>query len=248
MAAPDTSEVAPKRKPGALSKALTSMLMRPATVVANERVGENFHCIDIAGEALKNVVWFPGQKVQIALGSAFVRRAYTPSCWNSREGTARILAYAHGAGPASGWFAKAAPGDIWNLSGPRASLDLSAITSPLLFVGDETSFALAGAAGNFGSAARTSYLFEVDELDSAKPALALLGLHDGALLKRKVGDAHLEDMISRLPYYVKAGATFVLTGKASSIQRIRQSLKALEVPRNRILTKAYWAPGKVGLD
>jgi hypothetical protein len=55
-------------------------------------------------------------------------------------------------------------------------------------------------------------------------------------------------MEATLPAHIAAGATFVLTGKASTIQRIRQSLKQQAVPTGRILTKAYWAPGKTGLD
>jgi NADPH-dependent ferric siderophore reductase len=44
------------------------------------------------------------------------------------------------------------------------------------------------------------------------------------------------------------GASFVLTGQASAIQRLRQHLRAQGVPASRILTKAYWAHGKRGLD
>ncbi len=35
---------------------------------------------------------------------------------------------------------------------------------------------------------------------------------------------------------------------ARGLQRIRQALKRLSVPGPRIVAKAYWAPGKVGLD
>jgi NADPH-dependent ferric siderophore reductase len=40
----------------------------------------------------------------------------------------------------------------------------------------------------------------------------------------------------------------VLTGNASSIQQLRQHLRKLDVPARRVIAKAYWATGKVGLD
>ena len=44
------------------------------------------------------------------------------------------------------------------------------------------------------------------------------------------------------------GTLFVLTGRAQSIQQARQALKARGVPGSRIVSKAYWAPGKAGMD
>lgn len=42
--------------------------------------------------------------------------------------------------------------------------------------------------------------------------------------------------------------SFVLTGKASTIQRQRRVLKDCGVPGARILAKTYWAAGKKGRD
>jgi NADPH-dependent ferric siderophore reductase len=55
-------------------------------------------------------------------------------------------------------------------------------------------------------------------------------------------------MMAALPAQVAAGASFVLTGKAGTIQHVRQGLRQLAVPASRIVAKAYWAPGKTGLD
>jgi hypothetical protein len=55
-------------------------------------------------------------------------------------------------------------------------------------------------------------------------------------------------MEAALPALAVTDATFVLTGKASTIQRLRQSLTRQAVSSRRIVTKAYWAPGKAGLD
>jgi ferric-chelate reductase (NADPH) len=43
-------------------------------------------------------------------------------------------------------------------------------------------------------------------------------------------------------------AHFILSGKAQSIQVIGRALKETGIAPRRLRTKAYWAPGKKGLD
>jgi len=45
-----------------------------------------------------------------------------------------------------------------------------------------------------------------------------------------------------------AQMSVVLTGKAQSIQYVSRALKIAGVGSSRIKAKAYWAPGKTGLD
>jgi NADPH-dependent ferric siderophore reductase len=73
-------------------------------------------------------------------------------------------------------------------------------------------------------------------------------LSGASLFEKRLDDAHIEQMEAALPSLAAAGATFVLAGKAGTVQRLRQVLKQLGIPTARITTKAYWAPGKVGLD
>jgi len=61
-------------------------------------------------------------------------------------------------------------------------------------------------------------------------------------------DAHLQQLAQRLAAPAASGAEFVLSGKASPIQKSRHVLKNLGVPAARMATKAYWATGKCGLD
>src|SRR4051812_5997288 len=100
----------PAREPGRLSKVLMRLWMKPATVVANEQLADRFHLITLEGRALADVAWLPGQKVQIAMGSVFVARTYTPVEWNPSTGRTCILGYAHGDGPGSAWVRAVAPG------------------------------------------------------------------------------------------------------------------------------------------
>ncbi|UYY57002.1 siderophore-interacting protein [Sphingomonas sp. S2-65] len=118
------------REPGRLSKAMMRLWMKTATIVATERLADRFHLITLEGPALADVPWLPGQKVQIAMGSAFVTRTYTPVEWNPSTGRTCILGYAHGEGPGSAWLRTVAPGDECSIFGPRASLDLSRVRGP----------------------------------------------------------------------------------------------------------------------
>ena len=64
----------PTKEPGRLSKALMRLWMKPGTIVANVQLADHFHLITLEGPALVDVAWLPGQKVQIAMGSAFATR------------------------------------------------------------------------------------------------------------------------------------------------------------------------------
>jgi NADPH-dependent ferric siderophore reductase len=238
----------PPKPPGRLSQALIRLMMKRATVAGVEPLAEGFRLITLEGPALAGVSWAPGQKIQIAMGSAFVARTYTPMDWNSSEGRTRILGYAHGDGPGSAWLRKLRPGAECDIFGPRPSLDVAGAAGPLAVFGDETSMGLAHALAARDGARTLSCAFEVGDVDNARRVVARLGLADAALFARTGDDLHLEAMANTLAPLVAAGASFVLTGQAGAIQRLRQALKAHGVPPARIAAKAYWAPGKIGLD
>jgi NADPH-dependent ferric siderophore reductase len=236
------------KAPGRLSKVLLRLVMKRATVVATERLANCFRLITLEGSALEGVAWTPGQKIQLAMGSAFVARTFTPMEWDAAAGRTRILGYDHGNGPGSSWVRGVEPGDECNILGPRASLDAHAMTGSLAVFGDETSIGLAYALTCQKRTGSCACHFEVGDMESAGKVVARLGIGDAALFARSEDDAHLEEMEAALPALVAAGASFILTGKAGTVQRLRQSLKRQGVPATRILTKAYWAPGKTGLD
>jgi NADPH-dependent ferric siderophore reductase len=234
----------PSPQPGPLSRALIRMFMKTATITDVETIGEGFRLMTLESPEFDGVGWIPGQKIQIALGSAFVTRTYTPIEWDAAGGRTRILAYALGAGPGSEWVRAAQSGDTCDVFGPRASLDLTGISSPVVIFGDETSFGVALAAKRPG----LRCLFETNSTEVCRPVLERLGLGTPDLFARMPQDAHLREIERRLAADAESGTSFVLTGKATSIQRLRLALKVLDVPTARIKTKAYWAPGKTGLD
>ena len=226
---------------------LIRIFMKRATVVDCEPIGEDFRLITLDSPQFKGIAWTPGQKIQIALGSAFSARTFTPIEWDSAAGRTRLLAYAHGAGPGSDWIRSARHGDECDIFGPRASLDVSRAAGPVVIFGDETSLGLAFATARHDPS-RVQCLLEVNSPEDARHILVQLGLGATELFARQQGESHLVDIESQLPALAATGATFVLTGKANSIQRLRRTLKALDVPASRLVTKVYWAPGKVGLD
>lgn len=233
------------KAPGRLSKALIRLLMKRATVVASERLTDRFRLITLEGAALKGVAWTPGDKVQIAMGSAFVARTYTPIEWNAAAGRMCILGYAHGDGPGGAWVRAVRPGDECDIFGPRGSLDLRRLSGPLAIFGDETAIGLAYAATRQEPSRAVTCHFEVGDLESARQVAVELGLQDAALVERCPDETHVATMVAALPDLVAAGASFVLVGKAGTVQTLR---RALTLPASRLLTKAYWAPGKAGLD
>lgn len=248
MATMDASEPRASRASGRLSRALIRLIMKRATVAANETLGDRFRLITLEGPGLVEVAWTPGQKIQIAMGSAFVARTYTPIAWNAATGRTCILGYAHGTGPGSDWLRAAVPGSSCDIFGPRASLDIGPPSGPLAIFGDETSLGLAHALAQSGGTEAVTGFFEVEDVEVGRSVAAQIDLQNYTLVGREAEDAHLSEFESKLPALADAGATFVLTGKAGSIQRVRRTLKALQVPSRRIRTKAHWTPGKTGLD
>lgn len=235
------------RAPGRLGQVLVRLLMRRARVVSSEALVDRFSLVTLEGPELAGAAWTPGQKIQVAMGSAFVARTYTPMAWEP-AGRASFLGYAHGDGPGADWLRSLVPGVECDIFGPRASLDVESCFGPLAVFGDETSMGLAYALAMQDPARSVACAFEVFDLDAAAQVADRLGLSRAALFRRRGDDAHLETMTDALASLAGLGASFVLTGRATAIQRVRHGLKARGVVPSRLLAKAYWAPGKTGLD
>ena len=235
--------------PGRVTRTLLRWLMRPARVAAVETLSPHFRLAELEGEALRDVAWTAGQKVQVSIGAGLSARTYTPISWDAGRGRTRLLTFAHGEGPGSRWALGLREGDMCHFFGPRRSLDLSSLESPVVLFGDETSFGLAAAFRECPQAHGAIHvLFEVSDLAESRPVLEAIGLGQATLLGRIADDAHLAAVETEMLRFAASAAQFVLTGKASSIQRVSRALKAAGVASSRVKTKAYWAPGKIGLD
>ena len=227
---------------------LLRWLMRSARVAAVTTLSPRFRLIELEGDALKDVAWAAGQKIQVAMGAGLSARTYTPMSWDAGIGRTRLLAFAHGDGPGSRWAGGLRRGDICQFFGPRRSLDLTGLEAPIVLFGDETSFGLAAALRDNLQAGGALHMFETTDVAESRQVLEAFSLGEARLIARSADDVHLAAVEAEMLRLAANGATFILTGKASSIQRISRALKAAGVASSRIKAKAYWAPGKTGLD
>jgi ferric-chelate reductase (NADPH) len=246
-------ETARKEVPrGRLEGALSKLFTKAASVSALADVAEGFRLVTLSGKALQRIAWVPGQKVQLLLGG-WVTRTYTPLSWDPESGSFQLLAYVpgDGHGPASAWARSLQPGDSCAVFGPRGSLDLNALARPAVLFGDETSFGLAHALRFTPASAQGVHLvLEVTSKPAAAAALEALGVTGAHLVERRPDDVHLGEVQEMTAHLLQTRSIqgAVLSGKATSIQRMSKQLRQLGLPRARLQTKAYWAPGKTGLD
>lgn len=238
------------QKGGLLERTVTRLFfMKPVQVTANQTLSPNFRLIEFRGEGIKENTWSPGDKVQVKLDGGFITRTYTPIEWDVTEGRTQFLAYCHGNGPGSDWAKDVAPGDERQFFGPRSSISLADLGSSAVLFGDETSFAIALALEKSSDATlKRQYIFEVNDKEESAAVLEKLGLPSPILIERQKDDAHLNEIGAAILATVQLGNTYILSGKAQSIQYVSRALKAEGVNTKSLRTKAYWAPGKTGLD
>ncbi|WP_343314179.1 siderophore-interacting protein [Brucella sp. BE17] len=241
-----TPPAQPAATSGPITRALLRWMMRPARIAAVETLSPRFRFVDLEGNNLKNVTWQPGQKVQVGVGAGFSTRTYTPVSWDADLGQTRLLAFLHGDGPGSQWAGSLRKGDTCQFFGPRRSLDMSRGDEPVVLFGDETSFALAMAME--GKSPVAELIFEVSDAEESRGVLTAIGLGRATVVERRDGDAHLAAIGADLSRHVASGARFVLTGRAQSIQNVSQALKKSGMASSSVKSKAYWSPGKTGLD
>lgn len=233
------------RRPGLLERTFDRLLLRDTRVAAVEQVAQRFRLITLEGEALQGAAWAPGHKLQVKVAGPFTARTFTPIVFDAERGLTRILGHAHGAGPGSDWLRRVRVGDACQVFGPHRSLALGDLTAPLVLHGDETSFGLAAA---MASGASPRCVFEVESSTESAQALQALGVVPALLVERSDEARRLQAIGGLWSQCSGDGTRFVLTGRAQSIQQARQALKARGVPASRIVSKAYWAPGKTGMD
>ncbi|CAM3835048.1 siderophore-interacting protein [Paracidovorax anthurii] len=244
-----------QHRPGMLDRLIYRVFARDLTVVAVETLAGHFRLVMFQDDSLKGFDWIPGQKLQVAMGSALEARTYTPIEVDARSGKLRIIAYAHGSGPGSMWVKGLKPGDVCKAFGPSNSQDLRPSSTAMVLVGDETSIGLscAAAAHRQSQGDRVLPIQHFFEVDSKEQVQALLNrlpdLGTVQLYEREPDNVHWDVMEHAIQSFVSdQAANIVLTGRASSIQRFRRVLRPLKFPGKQLSSKAFWADGKRGLD
>jgi NADPH-dependent ferric siderophore reductase len=157
-------------------------------------------------------------------------------------------------------------GDGCKVMRPKDSLDFTNFEGRGIFFGDETSMAAAYALQSCRRAdARHRYVLEVTSAAEAKSVVDRLGLEDVTLYPRTSEGEHLERVVRKLAQsagsasegsedsektdkYEGRVSQWIFTGQARSIQRVQKGLRELGVEVRRTMVRAYWSPGKTGMD
>lgn len=213
---------------------LGSALLRRASVVACKEVA-GFRHVTLRSDAPRPA---PGTKLQLLLPTDDVR-TYTPIAGD--DGAMVLLGWMHAGGPGARWISQVAVGSELPFAGPQRSLELP--DGPVVIVGDETSVAVAAsyAAARPGQVHAILQGSSPDELRAAAESVGLRPAHVSAR-----GDTNgLVDAIASA-HATAPSATLGLTGGSELIVAVRDALRTRGI-RN-IKTKAYWIPGKTGLD
>lgn len=231
--------LSPKRA-GMFEAALQKIFTRSARVLEIAQLGADFRLITLGGDALRDADWTPGDKIQLMLGG-WTQRTYTPLDWDAGRGTTRILVYLHGDAPGTRWARSLRQGDACAFFGPRKSVRLGPSASPVILFGDETALGLAVA---LSAQATTHMLFEVRDRAQAQAVIVQLQLPNAGVESDPAAlEAHMAALLQAHPM-----ADVVLTGRAGAIQQMGRLLRAHGIGAARRQSKAYWAPGKTGLD
>ncbi|MET0343281.1 MAG: siderophore-interacting protein [Polyangiales bacterium] len=220
-------------------------LFRDAQVTQVIDVGPSLRRIVLRGEALRDVAWRPGDKLEVFLPEVGMR-AYTPLRWDRDAGETELFVYLHGESPGASWARGLRGDERVQVFGPRRSLSVAEGAGVVLF-GDETSLGLLHALALGPPARAVTAVLEVGRPDEVRAAVAALGL-TATLIARAPDDGHLDavrDVIARARE-AQPEAALVMSGRARGIQALRRALRT--APWAAIATKAYWSPGKVGLD
>lgn len=218
---------------GKLVRLLSGVLLERAVVASAEALG-GFQRVLLRCDPRG---WTAGSKVQVLLPSDDVR-TYTPV--RSAEGMV-LLGWMHAGGPGARWMSTVREGDVVSFVGPQRSLELA--PGPAVVVGDETSVAVAGAF----AAERADDLRAViqsDAVSGVRDAAASLGLRRLVVVPR--GDTAATVAAVRAHVTAAPGATVALTGGSELVTAVRGALHGAAVGKLR--TKAYWIPGRTGLD
>ena len=219
-------------------------LFTEAEVTGVERIGDDFVRVGVAAEQFRASRWVAGSKVQIRpTGTGRGLRTYTPLSWDAEEGRTELLAYVHGPGPASGWFRHVRASAMVKLMGPRRSIDPPAAGDRIVFVGDETSLALACAFATIG--AQLVCLFEAAR---PGPFAAMVNTAAPTVTADVCGKTELLDRLHQIATAETGSYRLVVTGDAETVHTVRRDVRTWTAPPSKVSGKAYWAAGRTGLD
>jgi NADPH-dependent ferric siderophore reductase len=190
-----------------------------------------------------------GQAVVLRIDETNYRN-YTPSKWESINGTFQIIFHIHNNGPGSERIKNLKPGDQISVGLPRGFKVYDTEAKYHFFFGDETCISVFKSMKDEINRSGKDYLgiLELDSINAAVPEK--LGLMVDVVSKsvNKAASAikAFQNLDPEIWNLWKEGY-FYLMGNAKSIQAFRKVLKEKGISNKNIHTQAYWAEGKIGL-
>jgi NADPH-dependent ferric siderophore reductase len=221
-------------------------MLDTARVTGLSRLSPEFMRVDLSAEKFRTATWVPGAKLQFRprRGSMSLR-TYTPVSWDTNRGVTELIAFTHGDGPGAQWLRRVTIGDTCEVFGPRRSLDLRDPASPIVFIGDESSVALACALQTVTS--DVSHVFEARDPATLTGVLAGLGITERVAVVAKTPD-RIELLRRASEGAAGASCTLVVTGDAATVHAVRRDSRGWPRKPGQVKGKAYWAEGRTGLD
>jgi ferric-chelate reductase (NADPH) len=223
----------------------------PARVSKVEVISEHFRLIHVDSPSFAKLKWKAGDKIQINVGD-WNMRTYTPIAHQPLLSRIQLLVFIHGDGPGATWAKNLKRGDLCEVFGPRSSLSVSSYEIPRVLFGDETSFAVAAGLKNYyGNTIDVSWVFEVASIEESKQVCERFGIaRDTVFIEKQNNGSHFSQVMTSLRSRLDGSnrTELFLTGNARSIQSVRNAIRDLNHSNTVLFPKAYWSPGKVGLD
>lgn len=205
-----------------------------------------------AGGVLEMPAW-NGNVFLLSDGRKAPIRTFTPLRLDGDALELQLEIVIHGAGLASSWAARAAPGDKAALSGPARGYAVDPAVRQWLLAGDETAMP---AIGQLLAAmpATASVEVHVEVAEAAAVAPPLLGqAPPGARVKwhvraedASVGDGFVGAVVEAAGRLAPDTRMWV-AGEAAAVQRVRRHLfQERGLPRSQAAVRGYWKHGRSG--
>jgi NADPH-dependent ferric siderophore reductase len=227
-------------------------MMLHAPVTAVDRITARMIRIRVDTSAIVMPDWIPGQQVRVLVGNApppkdwVLGQMRTYSIWQDTQERMELIVLDHGSGPGASWARQASPGQLVTFSKPLGTL-VTQPAGPHLFIGEETASVPFGAMmRSLPAEHQAMAIFEIDEPEDQLPIPGDVRWHyrhgrsaaSSASLVRAVQDTDLP----------KPGIAY-LAGEARTIQALRTHLvQDRGWPRQSVVTKPFWTPGKKGME
>ncbi|GAA1505563.1 siderophore-interacting protein [Sphaerisporangium rubeum] len=230
-------------------------LLLSGTVEECEPLTPRMRRVRIAGPALRGLDWVPGQHVRLKVGDVLSTRAVLSgfrdvlrsySVWRyDPAGALDVCVLDHeAAGPGARWGRQAAAGQRVMLTRPEGRLVLRDGSPYHLFAGDET------AAPAFGAMLRTlpegERVFGAVAVADERPPVPRSG--ELTWVSRDETPDGPAGVVRELPLPAEPGTAYVAGEAAICRDVLRHLVRERGWPRAAVRVKAFWSPGKKGMD